>query len=153
MKKLGIITLALLLTAGLAFGFSNPPAKNVEPTTPVKLASLTTPEAPADEAALTTMMIKETKHDFGKLKMGETGSHTFLLTNTGSNDLVLERVKPSCGCTLADYTKESIAPGSQGYVKVDFPAKKPGVFRKTVSVTSNTEPKVLVLNISGEVVN
>lgn len=36
---------------------------------------------------------KETTHDFGKVKISTTVTHTFHFTNTGTSTLVIERVK------------------------------------------------------------
>ncbi len=42
------------------------------------------------------------RFDFGELVEGVEASHTFKLRNGGEGDLVIKRIKPSCGCTLAD---------------------------------------------------
>jgi hypothetical protein len=93
------------------------------------------------------------KHDFGKITEGEVVMHTFTFKNTGSNPLKIENVKPSCGCTTPDWTKEEVAPGGEGFVKVEFDSKgKSGQTTKTVTVTSNTPERNTVLSFSGEVV-
>src|ERR1044072_1236363 len=53
----------------------------------------------------------------GKAKQGVPASATFTFTNTSNAPLVIEKVTPSCGCTAADYTKASIAPGATGVVR------------------------------------
>ncbi|MEX1025527.1 MAG: DUF1573 domain-containing protein [Planctomycetota bacterium] len=39
--------------------------------------------------------------DFGAVKQGEKGRHVFQLLSDGTDDLVIEKIKPNCGCTLA----------------------------------------------------
>lgn len=94
-----------------------------------------------------------TSHDFGEIKQGAVVSHTFYFQNTGNVDLKIENVKPSCGCTTPDWTREAIPPGEKGFIKVEFDSKgKSGIQRKTVTVVANTEPKSTILTFSGEVV-
>jgi hypothetical protein len=62
----------------------------------------------------------------------------FVYTNIGKKPLVVTQVKPSCGCTTSDYTKDSIAPGQSGYIRILFnPQGYSSVFSKSIKVTSN----------------
>ena len=94
---------------------------------------------------------EETTHDFGKIAKNVPATHEFNFINTGEVPLVISSVKGSCGCTVTDYTKESIAPGKSGLVKATYNAAKIGAFHKTVTVTANTEDGPVVLSIKGEV--
>ena len=77
----------------------------------------------------------ETTHDFGKLVQGEPSSVTFTWTNNGTEPAVITNAKSSCGCTVAEYTKEPVKPGDSGIVKATYNAAKAGSFTKTVTVT------------------
>lgn len=100
----------------------------------------------------TSISFPEMKHDFGKITEGEVVAHTFSFKNTGDNPLKIENVKPSCGCTTPDWTKEEVAPGGEGFIKVEFDSKgKSGQTTKTVTVTSNTPERNTVLTFTGEV--
>lgn len=55
---------------------------------------------------------------------------TFKITNKGDKPLVISNVTTSCGCTVADWTKEPIAPGKTGSVSSTFDAKAIGRFRR-----------------------
>jgi hypothetical protein len=94
----------------------------------------------------------QTTYDFGKIKLNVPVSHEFTFTNTGNIPLVISSVKASCGCTVADYTKDPIPVGGQGFVKATYNAATPGKIAKTVTVNANTEEGVVVLTITGEVV-
>lgn len=92
------------------------------------------------------------QHDFGTFPE-ENGkvSCEFSFTNTGKADLVLQKVKASCGCTTPDWTKEPVKPGEKGIVKATYNASgRPGSFTKTITVTSNAGEKRLT--IKGEVI-
>jgi len=158
MKKLFLLS-ALLLTFSLGFvafaqfrADAGPLAAGDVPTAstaaPV-VKAVTTAPAPS----LTTVEFSEETHNFGELALGDTARHKFYILNTGIEDLAFTKTpKPSCGCTLTDYSKDPVAPGQRAFVEVIFPAKKAGVFRKTVTVTTNTEPAVKVIRFQGEVV-
>lgn len=42
--------------------------------------------------------ISEEEWDFGKVKPGTQTQHKFIITNKGTEDLLIERVWASCGC-------------------------------------------------------
>lgn len=91
-------------------------------------------------------------HDFGTFPE-ENGkvSCVFEFTNTGKADLVLQKVRASCGCTTPEWTKEPVKPGEKGVVKATYNATgRPGSFSKTITVTSNAGEKRL--SIKGEVI-
>ena len=92
-----------------------------------------------DSSKFTTIEWLDTAIDFGSKRMGEMVNITFKCKNTGDKPLYLFNVRPSCGCTLADYTKEPIAPGKEGKIDAQFDTKKshPGEVHKSVSVSSN----------------
>jgi hypothetical protein len=94
----------------------------------------------------------ETTHDFGKIAQGKPVTVEFKFKNSGDVPLVISNVQWSCGCTPTDYTKEAIAPGKEGMVKVSYNSARAGVFSKTVRVTANIEGGTEVLTVKGEVV-
>ncbi|MDX2064053.1 MAG: DUF1573 domain-containing protein [Bacteroidia bacterium] len=115
-------------------------------------------ETPATRAAastlpVTTVQFEHMAHDFGRITEGEKVSHTFQFTNTGTEPLQITEVKPTCGCTTPNYSKEPIAPGAKGFVEVLFDSGgRQGAQNKTVQVFANTAPKVTTLTFTGEVV-
>ena len=94
----------------------------------------------SDSSEYTTVQWLDTAINFGIINMGEKKKITFRCRNTGNKPLYLSDVRPSCGCTLADYTKEAIKPGQEGEVTAEFDSNKshPGEVRKTVYVHTNT---------------
>ncbi len=52
--------------------------------------------------------------------MGDIVDINFTCKNTGDKPLYLVYVRPSCGCTVADYTKEPIPPGKEGKIDAQF---------------------------------
>ena len=91
-------------------------------------------------------------HDFGTFTEGESASHEFKITNTGTEPLLISGVRPSCGCTTPFWTKTPIMPGKTGSIKALYNTKgRPGPFNKSLTVTTNGEPANSVLRIRGTV--
>lgn len=93
----------------------------------------------------------KTFHDFNNIKE-EDGkvSCQFDFTNTGNAPLIIQQVTSSCGCTIPEWTKTPVMPGSKGYVRATYdPNRRPGPFNKSISVISNTQPHINKLRITG----
>lgn len=82
-------------------------------------------------------------HDYGFVMQGDTVTHEFQFTNIGNDDLVITRVKASCGCTTPLYPKEPIPPGGDGKISVVFKtAGKLGRQVPNISVYTNYKRKI-----------
>ncbi len=79
----------------------------------------------------------ETVIDVGAVNKGERASHEFAVQNEGDRVLEITQVKPSCGCTVAEFDK-TIEPGGTGKViaVVDTTNFK-GPIAKSVKVFTN----------------
>lgn len=91
--------------------------------------------------------------NFGKIKQGVPAKATFIVTNTGSQPLIIEQATPSCGCTVGDFTKEPIAPGKTGTITAVFNAAAMGPVNKTVTVKFANISDVKFLKLTGEVLD
>src|ERR1700761_6021985 len=94
----------------------------------------------------------EEKHDFGKVPQGTPVTTIFEFTNVGTEPLILTDVRPTCGCTIADYTKTPVKKGDSGKITITYNAAVVAPFNKMIIVTSNTKTPQKYLNIVGEVV-
>jgi hypothetical protein len=90
-------------------------------------------------------------YDYGTIGIGSPGSCEFTFTNTMKKPLVIHNVKPSCGCTIADWPKAPILPGKSGVIKLDYNTKIPGTFSKTIIVSSNARNSKVTIRIKGNV--
>jgi Protein of unknown function (DUF1573) len=91
-------------------------------------------------------------YDFGKIPQGKPVTAEFQFRNPSMAPLIINSVRPSCGCTVADYPKEPILPQKSGTIKVTYNAANMGPFQKSVSVASNTGEQNEILFIKGEVI-
>jgi hypothetical protein len=132
MKQLAVLT-AILFCSSIAFAQQQPPVAG----------GLTNSGTLSWSSGLF--------HDFGKIKQNEPASYTFEFTNTGKDPVIITNAKPSCSCTVPEYTKDPVLPGKKGIVKATFNAHNPGVFSKTIAVTTD-KGETVVLKISGEVI-
>lgn len=94
----------------------------------------------------------KTSHDFGQIEQGKPVTATFEFLNKGDENIEIASTKASCGCTVADFSRGSIAPGEKGFVKATYNAAKAGQFKKSVTVQP-TAGEPIVLYIKGEVTN
>jgi hypothetical protein len=115
-------------------------------------AALPTPlaaQAKATEAASPRLVIVEDKKDVGQVAKGEPIKHVFVLKNTGSADLHITDVKPSCGCTVPEFDKV-IKPGAEGKVTLTVDTKNfSGPISKTALLITDdpsTPQKTLYLS-------
>lgn len=75
-------------------------------------------------------------YDFGLMKEQagpKTGHSRFV--NMGPDTVAVFSVKPSCGCTSAEFSDEPLAPGDTAVISYTYdPAMRPGKFDKHVNV-------------------
>lgn len=90
-------------------------------------------------------------HDYGSIVYEANGKVDFLFTNQGTKPLVISEVKSSCGCTIPNWTKEPVAPGQKGTIKIEYNTRLPGPFNKTVEVYSNANNSPVRITIKGKV--
>ncbi len=91
-------------------------------------------------------------HDYGTIEKGADGGCTFVVTNTGTEPLILSKCKGSCGCTVPKCDKNPVLPGATSEISVKYDTKRVGPINKSVTITSNAvnEP-TKVIRIKGKV--
>ena len=94
-----------------------------------------------------------TEFNFGEIRLGGTREHVFSFKNTGSEPVILQTVRTTCGCTAASWTEEPILSGASGDIKIEYDATKTGSFRKKIRVFFDRQKKPEILWVEGEVVN
>ena len=93
-------------------------------------------------------------HDYGDVPYNGNGECEFRFTNTGTEPLLVQKPKSSCGCTIPSWPKEPILPGESDVIKVTYRTNGAGNINKTVTVTSNAvKNSTVVLRIKGRVLD
>jgi hypothetical protein len=85
-----------------------------------------------------TISISEEEWDFGKIKEDERPVHVFTIKNTGREELIISRVRSSCGCAATMLSSDNIQPGKSTELKVTFnPTGYNGLVKKDIYIDSN----------------
>lgn len=102
------------------------------------------------------MKFEKTRHNFGVFA-SDTAivTHDFIFTNVGKAPLIIHQASASCGCTIPEYTLEPIMPGCTGKISVTYngKGKRPGVFRKSITIHNNGKQTPIRLYIEGEMID
>lgn len=96
---------------------------------------------------------EQTTIDMGTFSLDEPiRKCTFKFTNVGDAKLVITAVHASCGCTVAEYPKDFIAPGASGEISVTYDGsnKMPGRFKKNIQIFTNSKEEMTRIFIQGE---
>jgi hypothetical protein len=76
--------------------------------------------------------------DFGTRDPSESIDHTFLLENTGTSDLIISAIRPACGCTAANMTRQNIPPGESAELSTRLNlVGRTGDLHKSILIESN----------------
>ena len=99
------------------------------------------------------ILFETPEYNFGDIQENKGKvSHKFSFTNNGKESIRILTVKPSCGCTTPNWSKDEIKPGKKGFIIAEYnPKGRPGVFRKSLSVITNDNRRSLIF-IKGKVV-
>jgi hypothetical protein len=85
-----------------------------------------------------TISISEEEWDFGKIKEDERPVHIFTIENTGREELIISRVRASCGCTATMLSSNNIKPGQSAELQATFnPTGFNGIVKKDIHIESN----------------
>lgn len=96
----------------------------------------------------------EREHNFGTFRESEgVVTHQFRFVNEGGEPLVITDVISDCGCTVSAWTADSVAPGMEGTITLNYdPADRPGTFVRPVTVISNAVTPEITLVVKGVVI-
>lgn len=97
------------------------------------------------------MEFEATTVDYGTIEHNADPYRVFKFKNTGNAPLIISHAKGSCGCTVPEYSTDPVLPGKTGEIKVRYATNRIGVFQKTVTLTTNSVPSIIVLTIKGTV--
>jgi archaellum component FlaF (FlaF/FlaG flagellin family) len=96
------------------------------------------------------LTVKTTTIDVGATGYEQPVTATFEMRNKGLRRLVIQSVKPDCGCTQIEYPKE-VGIGERFTIKMTYDARQLGHFQKMCLVKSNGTKKPFYLTMKGVV--
>ena len=106
-------------------------------TITVMVVTLATTAVEMDAADGPKLMVPEKIMDMGRVAQGEVLNVDFAVVNEGDETLEIKAVRPTCGCTVADFDRE-IAPGKTGYIKAKLDTRDfSGPISKSILIMTN----------------
>jgi len=116
-NKIIIILISIVVTIGAFLIFYNIQNKSSQPP---------------------TISISEEEWDYGKIKEDERPVHIFTVKNIGREELIISRVRSSCGCAATMLSSDNIKPGQSAELQVTFnPTGYNGLVKKDIYIESN----------------
>ena len=93
---------------------------------------------------------KEIKFD--TVYSGETINVTYTDTNDSENDIIIQKTRTSCGCTIVSHTKEAIKPQENYNIQASInTVYKTGKITKRIYVYFQSNKNPLEISVSGKV--
>lgn len=100
------------------------------------------------------IVVNQSTYDFGKVKSGTVLKFSFTVNNEGKQELIIRKVKASCGCTATQPEATHIKKGKSTEINVEFNTRgRRGRQHKTITVITNdpVNPQI-ILNVQGELI-
>ncbi len=84
------------------------------------------------------LSINTTELNLGKITSGEIAKGKIILKNIGNEELVINSIQPSCGCTTVKQPKHILAPNEEDVAEIEFnSAGYYGQVTKFVNISTN----------------
>ena len=129
-------------------------------TTPLRTGAFATRSAKSS-GPRPVAQTSETTYNFGRVSLGGTGSHAFVVRNAGTAPLLITKGTTSCTCTVSDFEGESeeknsrnVSAGDEIVVRIKWTGKgEGGPFRQSASIlTNDTDRPEIAFSIEGTVI-
>ena len=134
----GVVAAAAVVVSTVAF--AQAPAAAEAPKAAPAVEGTAPPAAKVEAAQPKAMPVEEAKN-VGTVAKGENIEYAFKVRNEGKADLLINDVKPSCGCTLGKFDKV-VKPGQEGKITLTIDTKAfSGPISKTAIVLTNDPVK------------
>lgn len=102
------------------------------------------------EVSAQKLTIENATVNCGRTGFEQPITATFELRNKGMKRLVIESVKPDCGCTAVEFPKE-VGAGDKFTIKMTYDARQLGHFHKMAAIKSNGSKAPVYLTMTGVV--
>ena len=101
----------------------------------------------------TTVQIKNNPFNFGTITKNDTVKHIFRITNITKTPFIIEKVAPSCTCTVLKTDKKVCSFNETASIEVYYipKQKQKGKVKTVVFVQCNAEKGVIKLELIGNI--
>ncbi len=90
--------------------------------------------------------------DMGVLETGSRATGEIQLSNKGEKDMMIAKVRSSCGLMIPTWPGEPISHNEEVTIRFRYDTKRLGPFERNVVIHTNAWQKTLVVKVKGEVV-
>jgi len=113
----------------------SPPPNPVE----ANLPGLLPPVRGEDQTLTPKIEAETTEYDTGIISNSEVTTRELKITNQGSADLIINKVRTTCGCTKGSMETTTLLPGASALLKIEIDPFRIGMFesKKTLTIESN----------------
>lgn len=137
----GVLAMVSVSALVSSVAFSEAPGAAPGPQASPAAPAVMTPPAAKSEGPQPKVVTIEEGKNVGTVAKGEAIEYAFRIRNDGKGDLVINDVKPSCGCTIGKFDKV-IKPGQEGKITLTIDTKAfSGPISKTAVVLTNDPAK------------
>lgn len=93
--------------------------------------------------------ISDRIRDFGRIHRGDSAAYYFSFRNLDSEELVIDYVQTTCGCTVPHWNKEPIKSGTIDSIYVTYDTSKLGEFGKPIFVHFKNDKGTIDFGVKG----
>jgi hypothetical protein len=108
-------------------------------------------EPPEARTLFPYAVLEQTEVDFGIVTEGSPIQGTIRITNEGEVELLVVKVRGSCGLMIGSWPAEPVGQGEQLQISFRYDSSRPGPFERLVTIHTNAWQKDLVVKVRGEV--
>ncbi|GEM_PF-1357220 len=90
--------------------------------------------------------------DMGVMAAGSNGDGYITLSNLGKPDLLIARVRSSCGLMIPTWPEAAINQGDTVRIRFRYNTSRLGQFERKITIHTNAWQKNLIVTVKGEVI-
>lgn len=92
-------------------------------------------------------------YNYEEIEQGSAGTYEFIITNTGTEPLILSGAKASSNSLVPTWSKEPIAPGKTAILLVTYDTSRVGLINKSITISSNAvNSPTKIIRVKGKVI-
>ncbi|MBK9193376.1 MAG: DUF1573 domain-containing protein [Crocinitomicaceae bacterium] len=104
------------------------------------------------DSSYAEMKFQKEIHDFGASQKGNLLTYEFTFTNTGDEELIIEKIESDCGCFSYEISAMNLKPGETATIKVILDtATQSGLTVRKLIIYSNIKNKTKQISVTTEV--
>jgi hypothetical protein len=101
---------------------------------------------PEQKVLAPQIQFEKKEHNFDTVYQNSKVQYKYYFENVGKSDLIIRKIKPSCGCTASHSGSNVVAPGKKSYILAEFnTGGRSGRQGKNITVVTNDPANPMVI--------